>query len=92
MKTCISLSTKECLHLIPYLNLFDPKFIKEVGNRIQYNDNHCIFDSSNYISDYLLLKLDEVFVRFTEDDVQYYYNMCAKMIEIKFDDEILFKL
>ena len=89
---CFSFSTLDGLNLIPFLWMFDEKFIKSMGKRFN-NPNGDLLYTENYISDFLLSKLDGAVFSGNVDNIQYYYNFFdARTIQFSVNEKIVFQL
>lgn len=92
IKYCFPFSTLDGLELIPFLWMFDETFIRSMGKRFT-NPNKDLLYQKNYISDFLLEKLDGVVFSGCVDKIKYNYNFSdTRSIRFSIDNEILFDL
>ena len=92
MKHCFSFTTIDALHLIPFLWMFEESFIREMGNRFT-NPNCDLLYQENYISDFLLSKLDGKIFSGNVNNILYLYNFSTiRKIQFFVDNELVFDL
>jgi hypothetical protein len=93
MKSCLALTTYDCLHLIPFLDLFDVDFIEEVG-RIISNPFGVLLYEDNYISEFLNSKLNGIHYVNDIEGVKfsYIFNSTNKSIVINSNYNNIFVL